>query len=38
MKMSNSLAALEHLNFLSVLWLFPVSFVFHEAEEWNIMK
>jgi hypothetical protein len=36
--MSNILAALENLDFLSVLWLFPIAFALHEAEEWNIMK
>ena len=36
--MANILAALENLDFLSVLWLFPIAFALHEAEEWNIMK
>jgi hypothetical protein len=38
MDMTSILAALENLDFLSVLWLFPIAFALHEAEEWNIMK
>lgn len=36
--MSNILNVLEPREFLEVLWLFPIAFAFHEAEEWNIMK
>lgn len=36
--MSNILATINNLDFLTVLWLFPVAFALHEAEEWNIMK
>jgi hypothetical protein len=31
------MAVLQRLGFLSVLWLFPVAYALHEAEEWNIM-
>jgi hypothetical protein len=36
--MEDILTTLERLDFLSVLWLFPVAFALHEIEEWNIMK
>jgi len=36
--MSNILATLEKLDFLRLLWLFPIAWALHEAEEWNIMK
>jgi hypothetical protein len=32
------MTTLETLGFLRVLWLFPIAFALHEAEEWNIMK
>ena len=31
------LSALEGPDFLTLLWLFPIAFALHEAEEWNIM-
>jgi hypothetical protein len=36
--MSELLGVLGDPDFLSVLWLFPIAFALHEAEEWNIMK
>lgn len=30
--------SIEHLDFLSLLWLFLIFFVIHEAEEWNISE
>jgi hypothetical protein len=36
--MENILNTLDSLNFLKAMWLFPVAFAIHEAEEWNIMK
>lgn len=36
--MGDVLAALENLDFTSVLWLFPLAFGLHEAEEWNITR
>jgi hypothetical protein len=35
--MSNILAAFGRLDFLVVLWLFPIAYAIHEAEEWNIV-
>ncbi|MBN1218742.1 MAG: HXXEE domain-containing protein [Anaerolineae bacterium] len=34
--MNHILTVFEHLNFLSMLWLFLIAFVIHEVEEWNI--
>ena len=36
--MSSFLGALEHLDFLQIMWFFPVAYALHEAEEWNIMR
>ena len=36
--MSSFLGALEHPDFLQVMWFFPVAYALHEAEEWNIMR
>jgi len=31
------LAVLSHLDFLQVVWLLPIAFALHEAEEWWIL-
>lgn len=36
--MSNFLTVLETFDFTSVLWLLPLAFALHEAEEWNITR
>jgi hypothetical protein len=36
MTMSDILTVFERLDFLSMVWLFLIAFVIHEAEEWNI--
>jgi hypothetical protein len=36
--MSTILTVLETLDFTSVLWLLPLAFALHEAEEWNITR
>jgi hypothetical protein len=35
--MANVFDALGRIDFLAVLWLFPIAFALHEAEEWNIV-
>lgn len=35
--MKRLLARLDRLPFRRVVWIFPVVFLLHEAEEWNIM-
>jgi hypothetical protein len=37
-EMNDILAVLERLDFLTVLWLFPIAVAVHEAEEWNIVR
>ncbi len=29
---------LNQIDFLSLIWLFPIAFTLHELEEWNIVK
>jgi hypothetical protein len=36
--MAAALAALNRLDFLSLVWLFPIAYALHEAEEWNILR
>ena len=36
--MDEILINLAHVDFLKVLWIFPVVVTFHELEEWNIIR
>jgi len=38
MKPNSILTAVAQIDFLSLLWLFLIAFVVHEAEEWNITR
>lgn len=36
--MAATLAALNRLDFLTLVWLFPIAYALHEAEEWTILR
>jgi hypothetical protein len=36
--MNNVFASIAQINFLSLLWIFVITFALHELEEWNILR